>query len=134
MNQSKEKNRTEIPRFRPKKPSRFSHHPEPDYAIRGRIWMEKDGELYMGQGRALLLEHIDRLGSIAAAARTMRLGYRNAWLWVEAMNRLSPAPLVEKITGGVGGGHARLTEEGLKVIRDYKKLRASFQEFLRQVG
>ena len=134
MNQPKVKTSTEIPRFRPKKPSRFSHHPEPDYAIRGRIWMEKDGELYMGQGRALLLEHIDRLGSIAAAARTMRLGYRNAWLWVEAINRLSPVPLVEKITGGVGGGHARLTEEGLQVVRDYKKLRASFQEFLRQVG
>ena len=133
MNQPIVKTSTEIPKFRPKKPSRFSHHPEPDYAIRGRVWMEKDGELYMGQGRALLLEHIDRLGSIAAAARTMRLGYRNAWLWVEAMNRLSPEPLVEKITGGVGGGHALLTEEGLKVIRDYKKLRASFQEFLRQV-
>jgi len=121
-----------IPRFRPKKPSRFSHHPESDYVIRGRIWIEKDGELYMGWGRAILLEHIDRLGSIAAAARAMRLSYRNAWLWVEAVNRLSPAPVVEKTIGGVGGGHARLTEEGRKVITEYKELRARFQEFLKQ--
>ena len=127
-------NKTETPRFRPKKPTRFSRHPEPDYAIRGRIWTEKDGELYMGWGRAILLEHIDRLGSIAAAARAMRLGYRNAWLWVEAVNRLAPVPLVEKTTGGVGGGRARLTEEGRKVVNEYKELRARFQEFLKQVG
>ena len=121
-----------IPKFKPKKPSRFSRHPESDYVIRGRIWIEKDGELYMGWGRAILLEHIDRLGSIAAAARAMRLSYRNAWLWVEAVNRLAPAPVVEKTIGGVGGGHARLTEEGRKVITEYKELRARFQELLKQ--
>ena len=63
-------NKTKIPKFRPKKPSHLSHHPEPDYAIRGRIWLEKDGELYMGWGRAMLLEQIGRLGSIAAAAHS----------------------------------------------------------------
>jgi molybdate transport system regulatory protein len=94
--------------------------------------MEKDGELYMGWGRAMLLQRIEKLGSIAAAARSMRLGYRNAWLWIEAMNRLSPAPLVEITTGGVGGRHARLTEEGRKTVSEYKKLRARFQEFLRE--
>lgn len=96
--------------------------------------MEKDGELYMGWGRVMLLERIDKFGSIAAAARSMKLGYRNAWLWIEAMNRLAPAPLVEKIIGGVGGGHARLTDEGQKAISQYKKLRARFEEFLKQVG
>ena len=121
-------------KFNPKKPSRFSRRPEPGYGIRGRIWVEKDGELYMGWGRAILLEHIGRLGSIAAAARAMRLGYRTAWLWVEAVNRLAPAPLVEKTTGGVGGGHARLTEEGREIVSKYKELHAKFQEFLNQAG
>jgi molybdate transport system regulatory protein len=123
---------TEIPSFRVKKPSRFSRHPQPGYGVRGRIWVEKDGELYMGWGRVMLLERIEELGSIAAAARSMRLGYRNAWLWIEAMNRLSPAPLVEITTGGVGGRHARLTEEGRKAISQYKELRARFQDLLGQ--
>lgn len=127
-------NKTKVPRFRPKKPSRFSRHPEPNYVARGKIWVEKDGELYMGWGRAMLLESIDRLGSIAAAARSMKLGYRNAWLWIEAMNRLAETPLVEKTTGGVGGGRATLTEEGRKTVSEYKELIARFQEFLRQVG
>ena len=96
--------------------------------------MEKDGELYMGWGRVILLERIDKFGSIAAAARSMRLGYRNAWLWIEAANRLAPVPLVEKTAGGAGGGHARLTEEGRKAVAQYKELRAKFEEFLKQVG
>ena len=96
--------------------------------------MEKDGELYMGWGRVMLLERIDKFGSIAAAARSMRLGYRNAWLWIEAMNRLAPAPLVEKTAGGAGGGHARLTDEGRKAVGHYKDLRAKLEEFLRQIG
>jgi molybdate transport system regulatory protein len=124
---------TEIPKFTVKKPPRHSRHPSPGYAVRGRIWLEKDGELYMGGGREMLLERIDRLGSIAAAARSMKLGYRNAWLWVEAANRLAPSPLVEKVTGGPGGGRARLTDEGRRAVEQYKHLRAKFERFLNRV-
>lgn len=124
----------EIPRFRAKKPSRFARRPEPGYVVRGRIWVEKDGELYMGWGRVMLLERIDKFGSIAAAARSMKLSYRNAWLWIEAANRLAPAPLVEKKVGGAGGGRARLTEEGRKAVDQYKELRARIQEFLSQTS
>ncbi len=87
----------------------------------------------MGWGRVMLLERIGRLGSVAAAARSMHMSYRNAWLEVETMNRLAPALLVEKTTGGVGGGHARLTEEGQKVVSEYKELRARFKGFLKQI-
>lgn len=80
----------------------------------------------------MLLERIEQLGSIAAAARSMKLGYRNAWLWIESANRLAPSPLIEKTAGGAGGGHARLTEEGKKAIARYKNLRTGFEEFLKQ--
>jgi len=124
---------TKIPRFRVKKPPHLSHHPHPGYNIAGRIWLEKDGELYMGGGRAMLMERIEQFGSIAAAARSMKLGYRNAWLWIESANRLAPSPLVEKTAGGAGGGHARLTEEGRRAVARYKELRAKFEEFRKQV-
>jgi molybdate transport repressor ModE-like protein len=39
---------------------------------------------------------------------------------------------VEKATGGAGGGHTRLTEEGHKAIEQYKELRARFRGFLQQ--
>jgi len=123
--------KTEIPKFKAKKPRRFSQHPEMGYLVRGRVWLEKDGELYLGWGRVMLLERIEEYGSLAAAARSMKLGYRNAWLWIEATNRLAPAPLVEKTTGGAGGGRARLTEEGRKAVAQYKSLRIKFEEFLK---
>ena len=126
-------NKSPTLKFRPKIPARSSRHTESNYAVNGRIWVEKDGKLYMGWGRVMLLERIDRFGSIAAAARAMNLGYRNAWLWIDAMNRLAPTPLVEKTTGGVGGGQARLTEAGRNAISEYKELRTRFQEFLTQV-
>ena len=93
-------------------------------------WIEKDGELYLGGGRVMLLEHIEKLGSIAAAARSMNLTYNNAWLWINAMNKLAPSPLVERMAGGAGGGHARLTEEGHKAIIQFHKLRARLEELV----
>ena len=111
-----------------RKPSRFGRHPQAGYTTQASVWIEKDGELYLGGGRAMLLERLAKLGSIAAAARSMRLTYRNAWLWIDAMNRMAPSPLVEKITGGAGGGHAQLTDEGHKAIASYKELRARLAE------
>lgn len=126
--------KTEIPRLGAKKRPRFSYHLEPHYMARGKLWVEKDGEVYIGWGRVELLERIGRLGSIAAAARSMGMSYRNAWLEVETMNRLAPAPLVEKTTGGIGGGHATLTEEGQETVGEYKELRARFRDFLKRFG
>lgn len=102
------------------------------YMAKGKVWMEKGGEAYMGWGRVELLERIGRLGSIAAAARSLGMSYRNAWLEVDEMNRLAPSPLVEKETGGVGGGHARVTREGQRIIAEYHELKDRFQEFLKR--
>ena len=125
--------RTKIPDFGVKHASRSGHEPESGMVVRSKVWLEKDGKLLMGWGRATLLERIDQLGSISAAAKSMKLAYRNAWLWVEAMNRLAAVPLVEKSSGGGLGGYARLTEEGRRIVTEYKKTRARFQEVLRQI-
>jgi molybdate transport repressor ModE-like protein len=41
---------------------------------------------------------------------------------------------VEKASGGAGGGHARLTEEGWRVVKEYKELRARFEDFIGQLS
>ena len=102
-----------------RKPSRFGRHPIEGYSVHTALWIEKDGQLYIGGGRARLLEEIHRLGTIAAAARSMNLTYSNAWLWVDSMNQLAPSPLVVRTTGG----KAIVTEEGLAAIQTYKDLR-----------
>ena len=119
-----------IPDFGVKHVSRSGNAPESGIVVRSKVWLEKDGKLLMGWGRASLLERIDELGSISAAARSMKLAYRNAWLWVEAMNRLSPKPLVEKSTGGPHGGYTRLTDEGRRIVREYKEKRGRVREVI----
>ena len=119
-----------IPEFGVKHRARSGHKPESGIVVRSKVWLEKDGKLFMGWGRSTLLERIDQLGSISAAARSMKLAYRNAWLWVEAMNRLAPSPLVVKSPGGPAGGHAHLTDEGRRIIREYKEKRASVREII----
>ena len=120
-----------VPDFGIKHASRFDRPPEPGMVVRSKVWLEKDGKLFMGWGRATLLERIDEMGSISAAAKSMKLAYRNAWLWVEAMNRLSGKPLVDKATGGAHGGYARLTEEGRRIVDEYRKKRAKVRESLK---
>jgi molybdate transport system regulatory protein len=110
----------------------YRQQEETGFQINGRIWIEKNSELYLGWGRVILLERIKEYGTIAAAARSMKLAYRNAWLWIDDMNRLAPVPLVEKVVGGSKGGHAVVTEEEQKAISKYKELRGEFPEFIKQ--
>lgn len=122
--------KSKIPDFGIKHVSRSGLHPESGIVMRSKVWVEKDGKLLMGTGRATLLERISQLGSISAAAKSMKLTYRNAWLWVEAMNRLAQTPLVVKSAGGEHGGYARLTEEGRRIVAEYRKERARVREIL----
>jgi molybdate transport system regulatory protein len=112
--------------------SKRARNPQEGYNIKARVWIEKDGELYLGWGRVLLLEKLDKLGSIAAAAREMKLTYRNAWLWIDSMNRLAPSPLVEKTIGGEGGGRTILTEEGQKAVKLYRNLQNRLRKIIEQ--
>lgn len=78
----------------------------------------------IGPGKADLLQAIADHGSISAAARGMAMSYRRAWLLVEGMNNAFRRPLVETLTGGDGGGGARLTETGKEVLRRYRAMEA----------
>lgn len=98
--------------------------------ICARVWLEKSGETYLAPGRVTLLERIDKYGSITKAAKSMEMSYRHAWLLVEDMNGKSSTPLVLRSTGGRGGGGTALTDEGMKVIKQFKDLQEKLRGFL----
>lgn len=100
------------------------------YHLRGRFWIESPEGTFLGQGRVVLLERIREYGSISAAARSMKMSYRQAWELVNSMNTYSHVPLVSSATGGKGGGGASLTETGEKAIALYHAVRADFDAFL----
>lgn len=78
----------------------------------------------IGPGKADLLQAIGQDGSISAAARGMGMSYRRAWLLVEDMNKAFRGPVVQTLTGGDGGGGARLTDLGEEVVRRYRAIEA----------
>ena len=71
--------------------------------------MTVGGENLGGQGRMALLALVGTHGSITHAAKAMGMSYKAAWDAIDTMNNLAGEPLVERLTGGKGGGGTRLT-------------------------
>ncbi len=85
----------------------------------------------LGPGKVDLLEAIAKTGSISAAARTMGMSYRRAWLLVDTMNRCFHGDLVTKAIGGRGGGGTKVTPMGLDVLRRYRDMEAKAEASVR---
>ncbi len=81
----------------------------------------------LGPGKVDLLQAIADTGSISAAARAMGMSYRRAWLLVDTMNRCFREDLVVTVTGGRGGGGARVTNLGHDVLSRYRDMEAKAQ-------
>lgn len=77
---------------------------------------------FIGPGKMMLLDGIERHGSISAAARTLDMSYARAWRLIAAMNVRFTSPLVEKATGGQGGGGTTLTDTGKAVLGIYRSM------------
>ena len=100
------------------------------YNIKGRMWIAKGEETFLGYGRIVLLERIKEYGSITRAAKSMNMSYRHAWELVESMNRQAGSPLVETATGGKGGGGAFITPMGEKAITTFWEIYRGFNRNL----
>jgi len=91
-------------------------------ATRVSIRLDLASGARVGPGKIALLEEIARQGSISAAGRALRMSYRRAWELVEDLNRHLGTPVVAAVTGGSGGGGARLTAEGAALVAAYRAI------------
>ncbi|MDH3359597.1 MAG: LysR family transcriptional regulator [Desulfobulbaceae bacterium] len=118
-----------------KKPSRNKRSPakrnaDDGYHCHGRAWIEGKDGTFLGYGRVVLLERIRDHGSISKAAISMEMSYKHAWDLIDSMNRQAKNPLVEKVSGGRGGGGTQLTEAGEQAIDAFWSLHARLEKFL----
>ena len=90
--------------------------------VQFRLRISKGHDIAVGPGKIDLLEAIDRTGSITAAARSLGMSYRRAWLLVDTMNRCFRGPVVETEAGGRRGGGTRITALGGEVVRRYRRV------------
>jgi molybdate transport system regulatory protein len=88
-------------------------------APRVNLWLEIDGQVALSSWRVALLEAVDRLGSISAAAAAMHVPYRRAWQKLREMERRLGVPLLETSVGGQHGGGAHLTAAGRRCVEQF---------------
>ncbi len=102
------------------------------YDVSFRLWFYTGDDKFLGKGRVELLERIDRTGSISAAAKEMKMSYRQAWQMVEEMNERSSHHLVEKQLGGKNGGGTFVTETGHRAIAVFHEMEEKVRKFIEQ--
>lgn len=75
--------------------------------------------LSFGPGKAELLEHIARTGSLQAAANAMDMSYMKAWKMVKGLNSMFAEPLVILHRGGKAQGGTEITDNGHRILALY---------------
>lgn len=103
-------------------------------SLTGRLTLQTPLGAVLSESRIRLLEAIDRCGSLNRAAREVPLSYKAAWEALDTMNRLAPEPLVERLTGGRGGGGTRLTGYARQLVRLHRAMESSQQDILDRIG
>lgn len=98
--------------------------------IDGRFWLTKEGQSFLGAGRIELLERIDQTGSINAAAKEMKMSYKAAWERINGMNLLADQPLIDRLTGGKGGGGTKLTPYARELIATFHRFNELHRQFI----
>lgn len=102
--------------------------------LEGSVWMSVDGNSLGGQGRIALLASIAECGSISQAAKNVKMSYKAAWDAIDGMNHLAGEALVERVTGGKGGGGTRLTPRGLQLVKNFRLIAQEHQRFIAQLS
>jgi molybdate transport system regulatory protein len=92
--------------------------------VQFRLRIRSGSDIAVGPGKIDLLEAIASTGSITAAAKSLGMSYRRAWLLVDTMNRCFKSRVVETEAGGNRGGGTRLTALGARLVRSYRRIEA----------
>ncbi|RZS56899.1 TOBE domain-containing protein [Sphaerotilus mobilis] len=102
----------------------------PALGLKGSLTLAMGDQDLAGAVRMGLLQAVAEQGSITQAAKAYGMSYKAAWDAIDAMNTLSGTPLVERVTGGRGGGRTRLTDHGQRLLERYGQIQAVHQRFL----
>ena len=88
------------------------------FTARSKVWIENaDREVVLGPGRYRILDAIQRLGSLQAAAKELRMGYKALWARITATERRLGLVLLEKDRTG-----SRLTPEAEDLMLRYRRM------------
>lgn len=104
---------------------------KPMVRLRMRVWLEAQGGMLMGLGRAELLRAIQETGSLNKAAAVLGMSYRAAWGRLKKSESLFGLPLVRK-TGARQG--FELTDEARALVESYNAWHADLERYALQTA
>jgi molybdate transport system regulatory protein len=88
------------------------------FRIRSKIWVEDaNSKVVFGLGRYRILEAVQRLGSLNAAAQELRMSYRAIWARISATEERLGKPLLIRTPQG-----SRLTPLGESLLKQFHRL------------
>lgn len=102
--------------------------------ISSNLTLEIFNQPFLLEKRIELLIAIKKMGSISKAAKEIPMSYKAAWEAIETMNNLSTTPIVQRETGGVGGGGTTLTPYGENLIETFEVLKREQKKFLENLS
>lgn len=100
------------------------------FLLVSKLLLNADDENFLSVKRVKLLENIIIYGSMSKAAKASGVTYKTAWEWIEKMNSLSPKPLVQKVSGGKGGGGTVVTAYAKELMHLFEEVEALHQKHL----
>ncbi len=106
------------------KPTRIPKTPPTAPQLRLRMRITEGDTIAIGPGKIALLEAVQAHGSITAAAKSLGMSYRRAWVLVDELNGALRTPAVTSAQGGPRGGGSVLTPAGEKAVRLYRAIEA----------
>jgi len=90
------------------------------FQLKSSQWIvDEDNNIIIGNGRAEILENIEKTGSINQTAKMMRMSYKAVWSKIKATEKHMNACLVH--TDRREG--SRLSQAGKDLLTKYKRLK-----------
>ena len=106
----------------------------PELGVGGSVWLQSGQQMLGGAARMALLAAIGETGSITGAAKAVGMSYKGAWDAIDAMNNLAGEALVERATGGKGGGGTTLTPRARRLIETWHAVEREHRRFLERAA
>ncbi len=86
-----------------------------------KVWLESDSGAYvLGPGALQLLIEVHQTGSLKAGAKASQLSYRAAWDRLKKAEQALGFALLERRSGGEGGGSSALTTQAKELVERYQ--------------
>lgn len=118
----------------PRRTKRARADPQPDTVLTPhcKIWLERDGQIALSDWRVELLELVQETGSLAAAAKRLKVPYRTAWYKLKDLEARWGIPLLVTASGGAAGGGSRLTKEAQQIVGRFQRVTAGVRQLVEE--